>query len=188
MDNYIDIRLRPDPEIAPHHLLGGLYACLHRALVRLARNDIGVSFPEHLSSPPSLGTHMRVHGSATALKELMATPWLNGMLDHLKLSDISSVPVGTGHLRVTRVQAKSSPARLRRRAMRRHGVDAETAMQRIPDSAAETLRLPFVQMGSQSTGQASFPLFIRHNATQPQSEPGCFSSYGLSMGATVPWF
>lgn len=188
MDHYVDIRLRPDPELAPPHLISGLYTRLHRALTRLAKTDIGVSFPGHLANPANLGTHMRLHGSAASLSELIASPWLNGMLDHLMLSDASVVPDGTAHLRVVRVQAKSSPARLRRRAMRRHGIDAETALQRIPDAAAETLQLPFVQLGSQSTGQASFLLFIRHTSPQPQSSPGCFNSYGLSLGATVPWF
>ena len=188
MDHYLDLHLRPDPEFPPHQLLSALYAKLHRALVQLESDNIGVSFPEHRESPPSLGTHMRIHGSSSALHGLMDTPWLNGMHDHVQFSSISPVPASTKHCRISRVQAKSSPERLRRRAMRRHGIDANSAKQRIPDSAIETLRLPFIQLGSRSTQQPSFPLFIRHEPPQPQPVSGHFNSYGLSQDATVPWF
>jgi CRISPR-associated endonuclease Csy4 len=156
--------------------------------VRLESNNIGVSFPEHRESPPSLGAHMRIHGSSGALHQLMDTAWLDGMRDHIQLSSISPVPTHTKYCRINRVQAKSSPERLRRRAMRRHGIDANSAKQRIPDSAAETLRLPFVQLGSRSTQQPSFPLFIQHGPPQTQPMSGHFNSYGLSQDATVPWF
>lgn len=188
MSHYLDIQLRPDPELTPQHLLNGLYARLHRALVELGSQDIGVSFPEHDDSKPGLGARMRLHGPATSLQALSDTPWLKGMLDHLKVSAIQPIPAGTQHRQVSRVQAKSSPARLRRRAMRRHGLDAHAATQRIPDSAAEHLRLPFVVLGSRSTGQAAFPLFILHGPLLPVPVSGAFNSYGLSQEATIPWF
>lgn len=188
MDHYVDIHLRPDPEFPPYQLLSALYAKLHRALVRQDGENIGISFPAQREAPPSLGTHMRLHGSSSALHKLMDTPWLNGMSDHVQLSPITPIPADTKHRRVTRVQAKSSPERLRRRAMRRHGIDADSAKQRIPDSATETLKLPFVQLGSRSTQQASFPLFIRHGPLLPRPTLGKFNSYGLSQDATIPWF
>ncbi|UKR54023.1 type I-F CRISPR-associated endoribonuclease Cas6/Csy4 [Xanthomonas fragariae] len=188
MEHYVDLQLRPDPELAPHQLLSGLYLRLHRALVQQQRQDIGVSFPRHDARKPSLGAHLRLHGQQTALQTLMANPWLHGMLDHLAVSAILAAPTDTQHRHVTRVQAKSSPSRLRRRAMRRHGIDAETAAQRIPDAAAEQLPLPFVVLGSRSTGQASFPLFIRHGPLLSEPTNGSFNSYGLSQEATVPWF
>lgn len=188
MDHYIDIHLRPDPEFPPYQLLSALYAKLHRALAQQGSEDIGVSFPAHRETPPCLGTHMRLHGSSGALDKLMGTSWLNGMSDHVQLAPITPVPADTKHRRVTRVQAKSSPERLRRRAMRRQGIDADTARQRIPDTAAETLKLPFVQLGSRSTQQASFPLFIRHGPLLSQPTSGKFNSYGLSPDATIPWF
>jgi CRISPR-associated endonuclease Csy4 len=188
MSHYLDIRLRPDPELTPQHLLNGLYARLHRSLVQLGSQDIGVSFPEHDDTKPTLGGRLRLHGPSASLQALDATSWLKGMLDYLKVSAIESVPASTHYRQVNRMQAKSSPARLRRRAMRRHGLDAPAATQRIPDSVAEHLRLPFVVLGSRSTGQASFPLFIRHGPLLEAPIPGTFSSYGLSRGATIPWF
>lgn len=188
MDHYVDIRLRTDPELAPHQLLGGLYTRLHRALVQLGSQGIGVSFPDHDDKKPSLGTWMRLHGTEAALRQLMATTWLNGMLEYLVISAIAPVPANANYRQVSRVQAKSSPDRLRRRAMRRRGLDAATALQQIPDSAAERLPLPFVTLGSRSTGQASFPLFIRHGPLLATPAPGAFNSYGLSHEATIPWF
>lgn len=188
MTYYLDIRLRSDPEFPAYQLLNALYAKLHRALVQLDSRDIGISFPGHSEAPPCLGTHVRLHGPSGALDKLMATPWLGGMRDHLLVSSVSVVAAVTQHRKICRVQAKSNPERLRRRAIRRHGLDDATARQRIPDIASESLRLPFVQLGSRSTGQASFPLFIQHGPCQPEPTPGHFNSYGLSKGATIPWF
>ncbi|MGB8377930.1 MAG: type I-F CRISPR-associated endoribonuclease Cas6/Csy4 [Rhodanobacteraceae bacterium] len=188
MSHYLDIHLRPDPELPPHHLLSALYARLHRALAQMSNQDLGVSFPGHDQNKPSLGTHLRLHGPAASLHLLMKIPWLNGMRDHLKVGEIAAVPTKVKHRIVQRVQAKSSPARLRRRAVRRHYLDAETVAQRIPDSAAERLRMPFVTLGSRTTKQPSFPLFIRHGPLLSRPEPGIFNSYGLSAKATIPWF
>lgn len=188
MGHYLDIRLRADPELTSQQLLGGLYNRLHRVLVQLGRQDIGVSFPEHDDKKPSLGTCMRLHGPGASLQALLATSWLNGMLDHLKIGAIEPVPADARHRQVSRVQAKSSPSRLRRRAMRRRGWDAETAERQIPDSVTEYLHLPFVVLGSRSTGQMAFPLFIRHGPLLAAPVSGVFNSYGLSREATVPWF
>ncbi len=188
MVDFLDIQLRADPDFPTHQLLSALYGRLHRALVQLGSEDIGIGFPGHDERTPSLGDRVRLHGPGTSLNALMKTGWLAGMHDHLQTSPIAAVPGDARHLQVLRVQAKSSPARLRRRAMRRHGLDADSALQKIPDAAAEHLRLPFVMLGSRSTGQASFPLFIRHGPLLAKPISGTFSSYGLSRGATIPWF
>lgn len=188
MDRYLDIQLLPDPEFPARQLLSTLCAKLHRALVQLGRDDIGISFPGHDDAVPSLGSHLRLHGSEAALSALSALPWLGGLAGLLRQTAIQTVPTQARHRQVQRVQAKSNPERLRRRAMRRHGIDAATARQRIPDSAAETLHLPCVELGSRSTGQPSFPLYIRHGPVQQTPAVGPFNAYGLGKGATVPWF
>jgi len=188
MDHYLDLHLLPDPELPPHQLLSALYAKLHRALVQLGRNDIGISWPGHDDTVPSLGKHLRLHGSADALSALAALPWLGGLTGLLRQTAIQPVPARAQHRQVQRVQAKSNPERLRRRAMRRHGIDAVAARQRIPDSAAETLHLPFVQLNSRSTRQSSFPLYFRHGPLRPTPTADTFNTFGLSKGGTVPWF
>ena len=186
--HFIDLQVRPDPELTNNHLLGAIYSRLHLALVELSCHSIGVSFPAHDNQKPSLGAHMRLHGPQDALQNLLVTSWLKGMQDHLHVSAINAAPASASHRVVSRVQAKSNAARLRRRAIKRHGLDVEAAAQRIPDSAEERLKLPFVLLGSRSTGQTSFPLFIRHGPLLDQPSHGHFSSYGLSPTATVPWF
>lgn len=187
MDHYLDLMLRPDPEIAANVLLGALYSKLHRALAYLQRDDIGVSFPSVDNARNGLGTTLRIHGTTHAVHALQATAWLNTMRDHVANSDLQAVPESCRYRGVRRVQAKSNPERLRRRLMKRHGIDAAAAAERIPDTARETLDLPFIRLASASTGQP-FLIFIDHGPLQDKATPGRFNSYGLGQGATIPWF
>lgn len=187
LTHYIDIHLRPDPEFAASHLLAALYAKLHRALVQLGTDQLAVGFPGYADKPLGLGQVLRILGSADGLSKLMALPWLAGMTDHVQVSPMAPVPEGVPHRQLSRVQAKSSPERLRRRQMKRHSLTQEQARERIPDTAAQTLKLPFLPVRSASTGQ-TFLLFLRLG---PASEPvatGAFNAYGLSATATIPWF
>ena len=187
MDHYVDIELRPDPEFPAHQLMSALYAKLHRALVVQSRTDIGVSFPDVEAQTPWLGTRLRLHGRLEALLALLDSDWLTGMHDHVVLIPPKRVPGNAQSRTVGRVQVKSSPERLRRRLMRRHAIDEYQARERVPDEAARFIRLPFLQLRSTSTGQ-TFRLFIEHGPIQPDAVPGNFNAYGLSQGATIPWF
>lgn len=187
LTHYLDIHLRPDPEFAANQLLAALYAKLHRALVQLQSNDLAVGFPGYSDKPMGLGTTLRVFGTAQSLAGLMATPWLSGMADHVQANAPALVPPTACHRHLSRVQAKSNPQRLRRRHMKRHGLSEAQAKERIPDSAAESLRLPFIALRSTSTGQA-FPLFLRFGPVESQPVSGTFNAYGLSATATIPWF
>lgn len=187
LTHYLDIHLRPDPEFPASQLLAALYAKLHRALVQLKSADLAISFPGYSERPLGLGRTLRLVGSAERLKQLMALPWLTGMADHVQLGEVVPVPASAAHRRLTRVQAKSNPERLRRRQMRRHGLTEAQALERIPDEAAESLSLPFISVRSASTGQA-FLLFMRLSPPSSESVPGEFNAYGLSTTATIPWF
>lgn len=203
MDHYLDIRLLPDPEFPATVLMSALFAKLHRGLVALGTRRIGVSFPDLVEGPErSLGGLLRLHGDADELARLMALPWLGGMRDFTRIGPVRPVPRRIlGYRVVCRVQAKSSPERLRRRWMRRKGLSAEEARQAIPDEVAERLDLPFVTLTSQSTGQR-FRLFIQHGQLRESPVLGHFNSYGLSPSesslphgqlrdkkiATIPWF
>ena len=187
MDYYVDIDVRPDPEFPAHQLMSALYAKLHRALAAQASAGIGVSFPGVNSNVSHLGTRLRLHGSLMDLSTLLSVDWLAGMRDHVALMPPTSTPPTVQHRRVSRVQVKSNPERLRRRLMRRHTLDEHEARQCIPDNAVHLSKLPFVQLRSTSTGQ-SFRLFIEHGPLQPSMLSGTFNAYGLSQQATVPWF
>ena len=187
MDHHVDIDLRPDPEFAPHQLMSALYAKLHRGLVALNATGVGVSFPGFDTKAPHLGNRLRLHGDLAALSELMSTDWLSGMRDHVTSSPPTPVPPTAKHRPVRRVQSKSNPERLRRRLMRRQDIDEQQARARIPDTTAEFMHLPFVQLRSTSTGQ-TFRLFVAHGSLQDEPAAGQFNFYGLSQHATVPWF
>lgn len=187
MDHYVDIEVRPDPEFPAHQLMSALYAKLHRALVAQKSMGMGVSFPGVDAQAPHLGTRLRLHASLAALSALLQSDWLAGMRDHVALTPPEPLPPAVQHRAVRRVQVKSSPERLRRRLMRRHSLDEQQARQRIPDESARLAHMPFVQLRSTSTGQ-SFRLFIDHGPVQPGAVPGDFNAYGLSQGATIPWF
>lgn len=187
MSHYIDIHLRPDPEFPEHQLMAALYAKLHRVLAQVQATTIGVSFPAYRETPAALGNTLRLVGPRGDLEWLMEHGWLNGMRDHTEVAPVIAVPADAAQRCLRRVQAKSSPERLRRRQMRRHGLTAEQACERVPDSAAELLRLPFVMLASTSTGQ-TFPLYLRLGPTMPASQTGTFNAYGLSASATIPWF
>ncbi|MGV8805588.1 MAG: type I-F CRISPR-associated endoribonuclease Cas6/Csy4 [Polaromonas sp.] len=187
MDHYVDIDVQPDPEFPAHQLMSALYAKLHRALVVRQSSGIGVSFPGFDPQARYLGTRLRLHGTLAALSGLLESDWLTGMRDHVALTPPRPVPPDARHRAVKRVQVKSSPERLRRRLMRRQGIDDQQARERIPDASAQLTCLPFVQLRSTSTGQP-FRLFIAHGPVQPGSVAGSFNAYGLSQEGTIPWF
>ncbi|EKE17714.1 MAG: CRISPR-associated protein, Csy4 family [uncultured bacterium] len=187
MDSYIELQLLPDPEFPATTLMNALFAKLHRGLVSNGEGRIGISFPVVASKEPGLGSRLRLHGQAVDLEKLMALNWLQGMRDHLSVGAISTVPVNASYRIVRRVQAKSSPERERRRLVARKGITPEAAVLAIPDSAAESLTLPYLLLTSQST-QQQFRLFIEHRPLQDQPASGLFNAYGLSAGATIPWF
>lgn len=187
MDAYIELQLLPDPEFPATLLMNALFAKLHRALVGNGEGRIGISFPDLEPKGAGLGKRLRLHGLTADLERLMAGNWLQGMRDHLACNPISKVPGNAQQRIVRRVQAKSSPERERRRLVRRKGISQASAIESIPDSAAERLILPYVLLSSQSTGQ-QFRLFIEHLPVQKEASPGNFSAYGLSSNASIPWF
>ncbi len=203
MDHYLEIQLLPDPEFVPTVLMNALFAKLHRVLAELGSHAIGLSFPDvqhadrdvtgsatqkaKAGQQPALGGRLRLHGMAEDLQRLMSLNWLIGMRDHITINGPNPVPANVGYRIVRRIQAKSSPERLRRRQMKRKGITEEEARRSIPDSVAEQLKLPFVTIKSRSTGQ-EFRLFIDHQDVVNEPVNGEFSSYGLSSTATVPWF
>lgn len=187
MDAYLEIRLLPDPEFPMSFLMGALYGKLHRALVTLESNNIGVSFPDYSQSPRGVGNRLRLHGAAPALSRLMTQGWLKGMADHIECSDIRPVPEVAQYRTVFRRQFKTSSERLRRRRMKRKGETYEQAAESIPASVERTPKLPFVQLRSKSTEQ-SFTLFIEQGELREQPVQAEFNTYGLSRQATIPWF
>lgn len=168
-------------------LMSALYSKLHRALVTLSTDCIGVSFPEYSLKPRGLGGVLRVHGQSQELERLQALDWLKGMRDHARVDSIQNVPEDAQHCTMKRRQYKTNAERLRRRRMKRKGEAYQEALDAIPDSVEQRPELPFAVLRSQSTGQA-FHLFVERSVPQAHPAPGRFNSYGLSLGATIPIF
>jgi len=185
--HYIDITVVPDPETGIAQLLGVLYDKLHMAFVANRISTIGVSFPGYSTNPRNLGSCLRLHGSAGALRSLLQADWLKGMRDHVRMTEIETVPAGASHRTIMRQQFKTNVQRLRRRRMRRKDETAEQAARAIPRTVERRPILPFVRLHSASTQQA-FCMFIRMGARLDEPVPGNFNSYGLSGKTTVPWF
>lgn len=188
MDHYIDIQLRPDPEFRVDTLMGALFSKLHRALAHREETSIGISFPAHALKPTrTLGNVLRLHANAAQLQALMAEPWLTGMRDHVTLSEMAPVPDRVEYCIVRRRQFKTNAERLRRRRAMRHGETMEQASEHIPVSVERKVKLPYIALRSQSSGH-TFDLFVEHGPPRTKPIDGTFNSYGLSQGATVPWF
>lgn len=187
MTHYLDIHLRPDPEFSVQHLMTAMYAKLHRALVRLGVATIGVSFPGQSEAAGGLGDTLRLLGPPSDLSQLMAMEWLNSMRDHVQFSVVAPVPPNAKFRTLRRIQAKSNPARIRRRQMHRLGLTEAEASAQLPNNSPKFLDLPFVRLTSTSTGQA-FRLYLRLSLDQPAAQSGTFNAYGLSATATIPCF
>jgi CRISPR-associated endonuclease Csy4 len=191
MEHYLEIRLLPDPEFPIAFLMSALYSKLHRLLVQHKDLNIGISFPNYQcldnanKVKATLGDRLRLHGLKKDILVIVASDWLVGMRDHVRVSDIYEVPLKSAPVIFKRVQAKSNIEKIRRRYAKRHP-EVEDVDMRFPSSLEQRLDLPFVRVKSQSTGE-QFRLYIKKI---PASEKalGEFSKYGLSATATVPLF
>lgn len=185
--HYLDIRVVPDPETSATQLLGALYDRLHLALVQQRADTVGVSFPGYSTTPRTLGNVLRLHGDEQALRQLLLADWLKGVRDHVRLTEITSVPSDATYRTVQRRQFKTNVERLRRRRMQRKGETEAQAKQAIPTTVERRPNLPFVHLRSRSNNQ-SYCLFIALGPATANAHPGTFNSHGLSPTRTIPWF
>jgi len=185
--HYIDITVTPREGISVPQLMSTLCGRLHLALVAGQIDSVGVSFPAYHQIAKTLGSVLRLHGSAETLNALMATDWLKGLRDYVRVADVALVPADTEYRTVYRKQFKTNVNRLRRRRMKRKGETVGEVIKAVPDEVARRPDLPYAWMRSQSTKQR-FCLFIGMGSPRKIPVPGRFSCYGLSRQATIPWF
>lgn len=184
MNDYVDIRVLPDPDFSDSLMMNDLFSRLHKALVAFGQGEVGVSFPK---VNITLGDYLRLHGHNSSLQRLMATHWIGRLEDYVVVSAITSIPKSVSYRVVKRVQAKSSSERLKRRSVKKGWLTQEEADLKISENTEKTLSLPYLKIRSHSTGQP-FRLFIEHCPIVNTHVPGAFSAYGLSSTATIPWF
>ena len=70
--HYVDITVVPDAETGIPALMGALYDKLHRALVQLRLDSLGISFPRYSVTPRNIGHTLRLHASEATLQSFLA--------------------------------------------------------------------------------------------------------------------
>jgi CRISPR-associated endonuclease Csy4 len=183
MDYYVDIIVQPDQEMRESVLMNMLYSKLHKGLVTIKSDFIGVSFPAAHLKP---GNHLRLHGTSENLEQLAALNWLGALAGYCKLGELSPVPAKLLYRKVSRKQATKSKAKLRRLQKRSSLSDGNIVDYRAK-MFANGLDYPYFDLISQSSGQV-YRRFIKLGALLEQPQSGKFDSFGLSTEATVPWF
>lgn len=185
MEYYLEIKVLPDPEFKETVLMNALFSKLHRALVTIKNETIGISFCQ--ANEKSLGNTLRLHGTDKELNQLNDLKWLKGLSDYTICSDLQPTPNSTKYRIVKRVQAKSNLERLKRRSIKKGWLTKLEADKKFSNKLAQTLELPYLQLQSSSTGQA-FKIFIHQGELLEKPIVGKFNAYGLSNEGTIPWF
>jgi CRISPR-associated endonuclease Csy4 len=187
MTHYVDIKVLNSAEISRFTVMNTLFEKFHKSLVDEGVNTVGASFPLLNNEHQDLGRILRLHGLLEDINKIVENRHLISMGDYTSWSEITEVPADSGYRIVRRVQSKSNVERLRRRAMKRHGITMEEAEMRIPADSAKFMNLPFLTITSCSSGQR-FRLYIDHGEVLEKPVNGYFGCYGFSREASVPWF
>jgi len=192
MKYYLDITLLPDAEANLGFLWQKVYQQIHLALVenKLAEKQsaIAVSFPEYGNKNFPLGSKLRLHSQTQEqLQQLDIGKWLNRLTDYTHFKSIKEVPSTVNQFaRFKRKQFDTNAERLARRRARRKGESLEQALNYFEGFTDKETNLPFLNMKSLTNGD-QFKLFIEREILD-KAENGVFGCYGLSAGASVPWF
>ncbi|MFA1562468.1 type I-F CRISPR-associated endoribonuclease Cas6/Csy4 [Aliivibrio fischeri] len=183
MDCYIEIILKPDAEMRENVLLNKVYTKLHKALVTLNSDSIGVSFPQY---NVILGRVIRIHSNSAMLHDLNGVSWLGGLIGYCNVSEITVVPSSCEYRIISRIQSTMSQSKLKR-LIKRGSISEEEEKTYKAKMFSKGLDNPYLELESSSNGY-KHRRYLRFSA--PQSEPiqGKFDQFGLSKSATVPWF
>ena len=187
MQVYIDITLLPGDDIGHHFLWEKLFQQVHLALVEHkdaeGKSPFGITFPEFNAEKNRLGRKLRIFAADQAAMDHLALPrWLERLSDYVHTTSIRSVPERIEQtVRYCRLQKKSNPERLIRRAARRQGVSVEEARAQRKDSNPQWTKAAYIWVTSLSSGER-FRLFIRQETGGELEDGSHFTAYGLSCG------
>ena len=150
----------------------------------------GVTFPEFCDKKHHLGRKLRLFAPDKATMDKLAlSSWLEQLTDYIHITSIRTVPEGAGTVCYRRVQTKSNPDRLIRRAARRQGITVEQAEAQRKSTELQLTRAPYIRMKSCSSNR-SFRLFITQKIGLNEGGSN-FTLYGLSSSAqmsSLPYF
>lgn len=183
MDYYIDIQIKPDPEMRENVLLNKVYSKLHKALYSLKSTEIGVSFPKYKIM---LGDVIRIHGSENKLTELQDTNWLGGLIGYCDVSSIKTIPHNVSYRTISRKQSNMTEAKLRR-LIKRGSISQEEMKQYKAKMFQQGLDNAYFELESTSNNQ-KYRRYIEFGELKNQKTTGQFDSFGLSKEVTIPCF
>ena len=192
MSYYQEISLLPNADIGVYFLWQKLYQQIHIALVENKNADnastIGVGFSEYNADKYSLGTKLRLFAEdEKSLEQMQCEKWLNRLSDYAHLGRIKPVPEKlAGHACFKHIKLKGNKEKLARRRAKRRGETLQQALAHFEDFEEQRIKLPYINMSSETNGQR-FRLFIEKQAME-QPQTGLYSCYGLSNTTTVPLF
>lgn len=192
MKYYQEVQLLLDEDMSPNFLWSKIYPVLHVAFVEFKDENekipFGVAFPEYIvgSKDKSVGTKLRVFAvDRELLGRLNLKDRLERFADYLYVTGVRAVPNSVnGYVIFARMRKETNPLAKARRYAMRHGITVEEALELF--SKTPELKLPYIILGSQSTGE-KFSLFVDRREVSEPCE-GKFTTYGLSDMVTVPNF
>ena len=183
MDYYLDITLKPDPEMPVNQLLNMIYTKFHKALYDMNSKTIGVSFPHYRVM---LGDMIRFHGSEADLNRLQQLNWIGGMTGYSTIGEIMPVPSISKYRTVSRKQTTMSQSKLNR-LLRRGSITEEEVKNYRAKMFSKGLDNPYIELISGSNGHRH-RRYIEFGELVDKPVKGLFDQFGLSKTATVPWF
>ncbi|MGL5006495.1 MAG: type I-F CRISPR-associated endoribonuclease Cas6/Csy4 [Plesiomonas sp.] len=183
MDSYIEIMIKPDAEMRENVLLNKVYAKLHKALVTLKSDSIGISFPKF---QVLLGRVIRIHSNSSMLYNLSALNWLDGLVGYCQVSEIHMVPVACEYRTISRVQSTMTQSKLKRLIKRGSISDADVKIYKAK-MFTKGLDNPYLELESGSNGH-KHRRYLSFGEIKKEAVNGTFDQFGLSKTATVPWF
>lgn len=192
MNIFLEITLKPQPEIPLYFLWEKMYQQIHFALVENKSDKnlskVGVSFPDYNANEFHLGTKLRLFAEdEQSLKDIQCEKWLSRLRDYVDIKVAEPVPERSiGYACFRHVKMKGSKEKLARRRAKRQGETFEQALSYFADYKEPHSRLPYINMVSRSNGHRFRLIIEKQVKTQPQG--GYFSCYGLSNTTTVPLF
>lgn len=203
MNFYQEITLIDHAEISPYVIWSKLYQQIHIALAEHKNNDqkvpFGMSFPEYqydLSKGHNgLGKKLRVF--AKTREELMILnlgQWLERLSDYVHIQSIKPVPDKVSGYAIYKRKQIKGDSRVQKDRIRfatsyaqRNHVELNEAMALYQNMKMQEIYLPYIQMLS-LTNEQRFKLFIEKQMIESKSSDQMFTTYGLSVSASVPEF
>lgn len=192
MKVYLEITIKPQPEIPLYFLWEKVYQQIHLALVEAqgenGKVSVGISFPGYDACQFQLGCKLRLFAlNMEELEKLYINKWLNRLRDYVHVKGIEPVPGKVdGHTCFKHLKLKGNKQKLARRRAKRKSETFEQALAYFDNFKEQSSRLPYINMISQTNGHR-FRLFVE-KLTKEQPRKGFFSCYGLSGTTTVPMF